>query len=193
MTSETRRSRYSTLAIGLHWTIALIIIGNLVGGLTIDYFFDSPDPAMKAAGEVIIGLHKSLGLTVIVLTLARLAWRIANPPPALPTHMTPLEVVLARGTHYLFYALMLLMPLSGWAMISTAKHPDGFKWFGLFEVPMLPLSKSLGGAFDISHLWLGYLAIATILLHAAGAVKHHYLDRDDVLARMLPLWRRKTG
>ncbi len=185
-----QRSHYSTVAIWLHWIIAFIVIGNLIGGLTIDYWFDSPDPAMKATGATIMGLHKSLGLTVIVLTLARLAWRIANPPPPLPSHMTPLELGLAKATHGLFYALMLLMPLSGWAMVSTAKRVAPVSWFGVVEVPALPLSRGLSEVFDASHLLLGYLAFAVIVLHVAGALKHHFLDRDDVLARMIPLLRR---
>ncbi len=186
---EPARSRSSTLAITLHWLIAVIIIGNLVGGLTIDYWLDSPDPAMQQTGGFIMGLHKSLGLTVIVLTLVRLAARIASPPPPLPAHMTPLERLLARATHLLFYGLMLALPLSGWAMVSTGKRINPIPWFGLFDVPPLPLPTSLNGVFHESHEIIGYIAIATIVLHVAGALKHQYLDRDDVLGRMLP-WLR---
>lgn len=184
------RSRYSSVAIAFHWVIGLIIIGNLIGGLTLDWFLDSPDPAMKQLGFTIINLHKSLGLTVILLTLARIGWRIANPPPPLPAHMTPTETVLARITHYGFYVLMLAMPLSGWAMSSTGKIQYPILWFGLFEVPKLPLSKSLGGFFRESHELLGWLIIATLALHVAAVVKHVYLDRDNVLARMWPAGRR---
>lgn len=184
------RSRYSRAAIWLHWIIALIIIGNLIGGLSIDFWLDSPDPAMRQAGGVIIGLHKSLGLTVIGLTLLRLATRIVSPPPPLPAHMTPMERRLARSTHLLFYILMLAMPLSGWAMVSTGRTVRPVSWFGLFDIPALPLPASLRGVFHESHEIIGFIAIATIALHVAGAIKHHYLDRDDVLARMLPWLRR---
>lgn len=189
MPATAVRSRYSRFAIWMHWIIALIIIGNLIGGLTLDLFLDSADPAMKQLGFTIIGLHKSLGLTVILLTLARIAGRLASPPPALPAHMTGIEVMLSRATHLLFYALMLLMPLSGWAMSSTGKTVYPIAWFGLFDVPLLPLPKSLGGLFHESHELLGWIFIATIALHVAAALKHQIFDRDNLLARM-SLFRR---
>jgi cytochrome b561 len=186
-----QRSRYSSVAIWLHWIIALLIIGNLIGGLNLDYFLDSPDPAMKQLGFTIIGLHKSIGLTVLVLSLARLGWRVANPPPPLPGHMTRTEIVLARLTHNGFYALMLLLPLSGWAMSSTGKIQYPILWFGLFEVPSLPLPKSLGGLFQESHEILGWIVIATLALHVLAALKHQVFDRDNLLARMLPFLGRR--
>lgn len=189
----TVRSRYSAVAIWLHWIIALMVIGNLAGGLLIDSVFPGKDPAATAAKMVVIGLHKSIGLTVILLTLVRIGWRLANPPPPLPGHMTATETVLARITHYGFYALLLAMPLSGWAMVSTGRTLYPIIWFGLFEVPHLPLPADLGGLFHESHEILGWVFIATILLHVAGAVKHRILDRDDVLARMLPCVRRRTA
>ncbi|MFZ4689517.1 MAG: cytochrome b [Polymorphobacter sp.] len=189
----TDRSRYSRVAIWLHWLIGLVIIGNLIGGLTLDLFLDSADLAMKALGFTIIGLHKSLGLTVIVLTLVRIGWRLANPPPPLPSHMTRAETLLARGTHLAFYVLMLAMPLSGWAMVSTGKTLWPIPWFGLFNVPHLPLPRSLGGLFSESHELLGWLTIALIVLHILAGLKHQILDRDDLLARMLPFLRRRAG
>ncbi len=180
------RSRYSTVAIWLHWIIALLLIGNLVGGLTMDHWLDSPDPAQKAIGFVIIGLHKAVGLTVLALSLARLAWRLGNPPPPLPGHMTPIERVLAKVTHWGFYALMLLLPLSGWAMASTGKRVSPISWFGLFNVPPLPIDRAFNGVFHESHEVLGYVAIATIVLHVLAALKHQYFDRDSLLARMWP-------
>lgn len=177
----------------MHWIIALIIIGNLVGGLTLDLFLDSADPAMKQLGLTIIRLHKSLGLTVIVLTLARVAGRLISPPPPLPSHMTRIEVMFARATHLLFYALMLLLPFSGWAMTSTGKNSSPIAWFGLFDVPLLPLPKSLGGLFHESHELLGWVAIATITLHVAAALKHQVFDRDNLLARMSLFGRKQDA
>lgn len=187
----TGRSRYSTVAIALHWLIAALVIGNLAGGLLLDTFLDSADPAMQATGRTIIGLHKSIGLTVIGLTLVRISWRVANPPPALPAHMTRTEVVLARTTHIGFYALMLLLPLSGWAMSSTGKTVRPILWFGLFEVPPLPFSKSLSGFFHESHELLGWVMIAMIVVHLLAAVKHQIFDRDNLLARMIPALDRR--
>jgi cytochrome b561 len=184
------RSRYSTVAIALHWTIALLIIGNLIGGLTLDIFLDSPDAQMKATGFVIIGLHKAAGITVLGLTLVRVAWRLLNPPPPLPAHMTAAERLLAKVTHFAFYALMVLLPLSGWAMSSASPKRFPISFFGLFDVPFLPVapSKVTAGMLHERHEQLAYLAIALIVVHVAAALKHHYMDRDTVLTRMLP-WR----
>lgn len=192
MTAVEYPSRYSTVAIWLHWITAVLVIGNLVGGLCSDYWFDSPDPAMQQAGATLIALHKSIGLTILVLTLVRLAWRLGNPPPPLPTHMTRGEIMLARTTHILFYLLLLLMPLSGWAMVSTGRRIGPVSWFGLIDVPPLPLPKSLGGLFHESHETIGWIIILTLALHVAGALKHHLFDRDNVLARMLPRVRRRA-
>lgn len=180
------------MAIWLHWSIALLVIGNLAGGLLVDSLFPGQAPAAIEARMFVIGLHKSLGLTVILLTLVRIGWRLANPPPPLPRHMTVSETRLARITHLGFYALMLAMPLSGWAMVSTGRTLFPIAWFGLFAVPHLPLPAGLGGLFHQTHEILGWVFIATILLHVGAALKHRILDRDDVLARMLPWVRRRT-
>jgi cytochrome b561 len=188
MTTDTRpaRSRYSTIAIALHWTIAAIVIGNLAGGLLLETFLDSPDKAMQAIGAVVIDLHKSFGLTVLLLTFVRIGWRLANPPPPLPAYMTRGEVLASRAVHHGFYALLLLIPLSGWALASTDKVIYPLVWFWLVPVAHLPLPKSLGETFAGAHQWLAYGAIALIVLHVAAALKHQYFDRDNLLARMWP-------
>ena len=190
--SLAERSPYSRAAIILHWLIALLIIGNLVGGLLMDYFLDSADPAMKKLGFQIIQLHKSFGLTVLVLSLVRLGMRLSAGFPPLPGHMTGLERVLARITHYGFYALMLLIPLSGWVMVSASTLGFPTSYFGLFDWPHLPIptSKETSGSASEVHEILGYMAIGLISLHVAGALKHQFFDRDDVLSRMLPALRR---
>ena len=190
--SLAERSPYSRAAIILHWLIALLIIGNLIGGLLMDYFLDSADPAMKKLGFQIIQLHKSFGLTVLVLSLARLGMRLSAGFPPLPGHMTGLERVLARITHYGFYALMLLIPLSGWVMVSASTLGFPTSYFGLFDWPHLPIptSKETSGSASEVHEILGYMAIGLISLHVAGALKHQFFDRDDVLSRMLPALRR---
>ena len=184
-------SRYSRIAIGLHWLTALAIIGNLVSGLTLDLFLECTDPAMKVQGLINIGMHKSLGLTIIVLTLARLGWRLANPPPPLPAHMTRLERRLAQLAHAAFYGLMFILPLSGWALASTGRAP--IRWFGQFEVPHLPVAASQRDLFGESHELLGWTMVALLVLHVLAALKHHFIDRDDVFAGMLPFVRRRLA
>ncbi|GGE12400.1 hypothetical protein GCM10011529_18450 [Polymorphobacter glacialis] len=180
------RSRYSTVAIGLHWLTALIVLGNLVAGLLVGDMLDSGDPAQAALGGNVIMLHRSFGLTVLALTLFRIGWRIANPPPPLPAHMTRLEIIVARASHHGFYLLLLALPLSGWAMSSARLPLRPMSWFGIAEIPPLPLAPAFGSVFRQGHGVLGWLAIAMIALHVLAAVKHHVFDRDDLLARMLP-------
>jgi cytochrome b561 len=186
--SQSARSTYSSVAIALHWLIALIIIANIIGGLTLDTFLDSPDAQMKATGFVIIGLHKAAGLAVIALTLLRIVWRLVNPPPPLPAHMTAFERILARVTVVGFYALMLLLPLSGWAMSSASPKRQPISFFGLFDVPYLPVevAREAARTYHERHEQFAYVAIALIVVHVGAALKHHFMDRDDVLTRMMP-------
>lgn len=185
-------SRYSSVAIAFHWIIAVLLIVNLVAGLfVLDPLLHSSDPATKQLGFLAIQLHKSTGILVLVLALARLAWRLTHTPPAYPAHMDAGLRAAAKLSHWGFYALMILLPLSGWAMASTGKLIFPIMFYGLFEVPHLPLPQSMGGLFHESHEILGWIAVAMIALHVAAALKHHYLDRDDVFSRMW-LWSRRT-
>ncbi len=186
MTGVARlRSHYSNVAIALHWLIALLVIGNLAGGLLLDTFFESPDAGMKAIGNTVISLHKSTGLLILALTVVRLGWRVANPAPPLPAAMTVAEKRLALATHGAFYLLLFAIPLTGWAVASTGKAIFPIEWYGLFTVPHLPIANSYAGAARESHQLLAYGAIALIALHIGAALKHQYFDRDDLIARML--------
>ena len=186
-------SSYSRTAITLHWVIALLLIGNFVGGLLMGDLLDSTDPAMRRLGFTVIQLHKSFGLTILVLSLLRLGVRLTAGTPPLPDHMTSIERLLSKLTHWGFYAVMILVPLSGWVMVSAS--PLGFPtvWFGLFEWPHLPIptSKPVAGAASEAHEIMAFLGAGLFVLHVAGALKHHYFDRDDVLARMLPHLKRR--
>lgn len=189
------RSGYSRISITLHWLIALLLVGNFVGGLLLEDLINSSVPAERQLGFTIVQLHKSMGLTILMLSLLRLLTRLAVGTPPLPAHMTPVERSLARLTHWGFYAVMILVPLSGWVMVSAS--PLGFPtiWFGLFEWPHLPVetSKATSGAAAEVHEVIAFLGAGLFVLHVAGALKHHFLDRDDVLARMLPFLGRRTA
>jgi cytochrome b561 len=186
MTGSATPGRYSSVAMALHWLIALLVIGNVVGGHLIESFEDSADPAQQAIGATIVLLHMSFGLTVLALTIVRLGWRLANPPPPLPDYMTGLERLAARGVHLGFYLLLFSLPLSGWAMESTQRTPEPVPWFGVFSLPPLPLPAGLRGLFHESHELLGWAMVALVVLHIAAALKHQLFDRDNLLARMLP-------
>jgi cytochrome b561 len=169
-------SRYSKVAIILHWLMAVMIIGNLAGGLLHDFV-----PTAGGQRLFVMNLHKSFGLTILVLTLVRIAWRLTHKPPALPAYFTSGERVLAKGAHLGFYAAMLALPLSGWIMAD--RNARGLEWFGL-GVPKFGVSKAVAETFLEAHEILGWTMLALIALHIAGIVKHMLLDRDNLLPRM---------
>jgi cytochrome b561 len=185
--TEALRSRYSSVAIGFHWVIGLMMIGTALGGLLHENFG-------KEMEAPLLGLHKASGITILVLSLARLAWRLGHRPPPLSASLKRWEIGLAHATHWTFYLLMLVLPLSGWLMVSAGRRKWPIDWFGLFQVPFLPVaeSKALGGAMHETHEILGFLVLGMIALHIAAAVKHHLIDRDNTVERMLP-WLRSRG
>lgn len=173
--------RYGRVAIALHWSMAVLIIVNLIIGL----FGDQIEKML--GGTSPIPLHKSIGLTVLGLALIRVAWRLAHkPPPLTAAGTSPIEHRIAGGVHLLLYGLMIVMPLSGWIMSSAGKSP--LSWFGLFAVPKFAVTRAdpIVGASGATHHYLGFLLAALVVGHIAAALRHHFLLRDAVLRRMLP-------
>jgi len=181
--------RYGNVATTLHWLIAAAIVFNLCLGLYVADIQSDQDPNHFG----FIQFHKSVGLTVLVLSLVRLGWRLVNPVPPLPDTLSPAVKVLARGTHYLLYFLMIAIPLAGWALVSSSPLGLPTSYFGLFHWPHLPFFADLSRAqkvplrreFFSLHMYLAFSAIALIALHIAGAL-YHQRRGDDVLRRMLP-------
>jgi cytochrome b561 len=181
--------RYGKVAMAFHWVIALLVIANIALGL---YMGDLPrgDPNKF----MIVQLHKSIGLTVLLLSVLRLAWRLMNPAPALPRSMHPAMKLAARATHYLFYALIIFIPLTGWIMVSASPLGNGTSFFGLFVLPNLPFFAGqtreqlhpVHELWESFHVYLAWSAIVLVPIHVAAALFHHFLLRDDVLKRMLP-------
>ena len=181
--------RYGGVAMSLHWLIAAAILFMFWLGP-----FMANLPETDERQFPLFQLHKSIGLTILMLSLARLAWRLMNPVPDLPVHMPPWERVTARAVHYAFDALMIVVPLFGWATVSAAPIAVPTMWFGLFEWPHLPfladlpraqkqiVEDPLAATHGLLALSMGLLAV----LHVAAALKHHFKDRDDVLKHMLP-------
>ena len=171
---------YGCMAKALHWVIGLMVIVLLGVGL---YMSDLDPSPFKFQ---LYGMHKAFGATVLGLMLFRLFWRAAvSPAPSpMPTH-APWEKALSRGVHYAFYTALIAMPLSGWALSSAAGHPVSV--FGLFSLPdLVGKDEELAEAMGETHEILGNLIIALIVLHVAGALKHHLVDKDGTLRRMLP-------
>lgn len=189
--------RYTVVAILLHWLIALAILANIGIGWWMHRAIESADT--RATAIAVFQIHKSIGLTVLLLSLLRLAWRLGHPPPPLPASLSVPERLAARVTHGLFYGLMIAVPLSGWLYVSTQWRGDAplqvpTLWFGLFEVPHLfgldEASRTLRErwahwSFDM-HWLLAWGMAGLFLLHVAAALKHQFVDGDGVLARMLP-------
>ena len=174
-------THYTAVAIALHWLMAIAVIGMIGVGLWMHELKNSP---FKIE---IYTWHKWTGLTILVLAIARVLWRVHRPPPPLPP-MPRWQELAADGSHYLLYGLLFAMPLTGWLMNSAAGFP--LTWFGLFKVPAL-ISKSRD-AFEFweeTHEILSRVLIGLILVHVAAALKHYWVDRDEVLSRMLP-WAR---
>ncbi|MEM9170030.1 MAG: cytochrome b [Pseudomonadota bacterium] len=186
--AQKPQTRYTTVAIVLHWAIAVMIVGQIAGGL---YMSGLPFGNDKFA---LYQLHKSFGLVVLVLSLVRLGWRLGHKPPALPDHMTPRTRFFARATHVAFYVLMISVPLGGWALVSASPYADSVPTlvFGLFEWPHLPFFETVGDREALAeqiagtHKFFGLAIAALLALHVAAALKHHFKDRDGVLASMAP-------
>lgn len=189
MTSANTRTRYGTVAMTLHWIIAALVLTNLYLGLSFDDY-PKGDPTLFQ----IVQIHKSIGLSVLVLSIARLVWRLVNPVPPLPQEMSPALKLLARVTHWLLYFLIIAIPLSGWLMVSTSRLGLPTSYFGLFDWPNvgfianMPLDqkRALHEPLETTHVILAWSAIVLVVIHVAGALWHQFFRRDDVLRRMLP-------
>lgn len=184
MTDQDISVRYHRVAIFLHWVIALAIIAMLAVGLVME------DISPLSLRIEVYQLHKSLGLTILALSLVRLFWRLTHKAPPLPAAMPAWEKFGARTAHVILYIVMIGMPMSGWAIISTSSTKFPTHYFGTFLVPLLPLDKALHDVAESAHALLAYGAIGLISLHVLAALKHHFITHDDVLTRMLPRFRR---
>ena len=168
---------YTPVAKGLHWLMAVMILGLLALGL---YMSDLPLSPEKLT---LYSWHKWAGVTVFVLVWLRLAWRVTHRPPALPDTLSPLMRLAAHAGHAGLYVLMVAIPLTGWLM-SSAK---GFQtvWFGVLPIPdLLGRDRELGDLLQQVHKLLNLLLMLTLAGHVAAALWHHFVLKDDTLHRM---------
>ena len=176
-------NHYTATAKALHWLMALLLIGLFTLGI---YMHELPLSPRKLQ---LYSWHKWAGVTAFLLVALRLAWRLAHRPPALPDAMPRLVRRVASATHGLLYLLMFAIPLSGWLM-SSAK---GFQtvYFGVLPLPdLLQKDAALGETLQRIHMLLNFTLAALVAGHVGAAIKHHLIDRDDVLSRMLPFLKR---
>lgn len=178
--------RYSSVAIAFHWLIAALIILNLFLGFFHDDFGSE-------ARSWMMFFHKATGITILALSLARFGWRLAHRPPPYDAVLKAWERRLAGLVHFLFYVLLLAIPLSGWMLSSSSNRPTDY--FGLFEIAPLPVPQTDAAhdALEETHELLGKLMIALIILHVAGALKHHAQGHRHLIARMAPWLSRREA
>ncbi|MCI4663582.1 MAG: cytochrome b/b6 domain-containing protein [Neomegalonema sp.] len=190
---DTSRARYTTVAIVLHWAIAAAIAFQMWSGMT----------AEGSSAYAQIQLHKAVGVTILLLTVIRLAWRLAHPAPTLPSEMPGWQKLASHASHWLFYAALIAIPVSGWVMVSA--NPDfsmiPTMWFKLFTIPHLPFfdamdvasRKNVTGLAHEAHELMSNGMLALLALHVGAALKHHFVDRDATLARMTPGVKPRMG
>ena len=170
---------YNAVAKLLHWGMAVLIMGLLALG------FVMTDMALSPEKLQYYSWHKWAGVTVFMLVWLRLMWRVANPPPAYPNTMSPWLQRFAHLGHAALYGLMVIIPLSGWLLSSAKGVPT--VWFGVLPLPdLLEKDKELGHLLHEVHESLNFVLLFLLAGHVAAALKHHWIDKDDILKRMLP-------
>ena len=192
--SRRAGDRYGRVAMVLHWSLAFLILLQIGLGWDMNEWLPDHSPQQRA----VEGVHISVGLTILLLVLVRIVWRLIHRPPPLPAGMPAWEKALAGASHFLFYLLLLALPLTGWAMVSMHAGA-GISFWGL-PWPQLPGMAHLGGsnpkplrgALQLVHTnLLIWIILLNLALHVAGAVKHQF-DGRPVLWRMWP-WAGRVG
>lgn len=163
----------------LHWLVVWLIVGQFV------LADEAEELPLGLAKLAVLATHKSVGISIWVLAMVRLLWRLKSPGPQLPASMSRLQRALAHGSHHAMYALLFLTPLVGWAMSSAKNYT--VSWFNLIELPNLVApNEPLFMVLRETHEWLASSLGVLASIHASAALWHHFVKRDDVLKRMLP-------
>lgn len=188
--SETKVTAYDPIAQTLHWSVALAVFIMFVSAMMMDLPQDVATPELRMA---IYTAHKSTGILVLVLMILRILWFMRHERPPLPVQSMPVwQVKSARFVHASLYIVGILTPLAGWMLVSMGTHP--FTFYGLFDLPRLPLAglvettPALGEIVGDIHATLATAFAGLIVVHIGATILHHFVDRDDILMRMTPVW-----
>lgn len=179
--------RYDSVAIGLHWLTAVAVLGLIVIGLVMGDL-----PNSSALKFSLFQWHKSVGITVLLLTVARLGWRLGHRPPAMPDGMPNWEKAAAHAGHFALYALLIGLPLLGWAAVSASPLNIPTVLYGVIPWPHLPVLSTLADKKPVAealgdiHSTGAWIMMGLLVVHAGAALRHHLILRDDVLRRMVP-------
>jgi len=176
---------YGIVSQALHWIIVVLFsIQFVVGSIAADL-------PLGMQRLIFLSRHKSIGMTIFILMILRLLWRLSNRLPELPATMAQNEQRLARLTHWLFYILLLCIPVAGW--INSSASNLTVSWFGLFNWPdLVNPDKQIATIAKGIHKTLVWTLLSIICLHTIAALRHHFILKDNVLNRMLPGFKRKT-
>lgn len=192
---RTDSTTYNGVAITLHWLIAGLVIFMFFFGL----YAASVGEALRAGhGSLdyvrwLFNWHKTLGLLVLLLAVLRLVWRLIHKAPPLPADVGKAEAVLTKLMHVAFYVLIIGIPLIGWVMISSVESTSYFFNNIAFPIPEIwGNSRDVHDAMEPLHEYAAWAIMILMLLHAGAALKHHFINRDDLLARMAPWIKRRT-
>ena len=167
---RARGARYSRGAILLHWSTAVLILITVPLGLTHDWL-------ENRFGLVAMPLHKSIGMTILVLTVIRILWRLNHRPPPQVEGISPGAARIARAVHIAFYTLLVSLPITGWLVSSASPYP--LVVWGLLDVPKAVISRTYADIAALFHEWGSWAFLLLLGLHVAGALKHHFeLDRQ---------------
>ena len=177
-TISTGAPRYTKVAIWLHWVIALSVLTNIGLAMLTEGL---PRETHRAA----MNIHKALGIAVLALSVVLILWRLGHKPPPLPIGTPAWQRPVSKIVSFLFYALLILLPLSGWVWMSAADRPIDF--FGLFTVPSITSpSKILADTLHERHELLGLTMLGLAAIHILAALKHQFFDRTGLIGRMNP-------
>lgn len=193
MARHAPATRYSLVAIVLHWAVAIGIAALVLIGLAMAHLDLAPLQKFK-----LYQLHKSVGVTVLLLAFLRLGWRLTHAAPRLPATMSLRDALAARAAHWLLYVLQFAVPLAGWALVSVSVLGIPTLLYGVVPWPHLPFLTTIAdkapveAVVETMHAWLAYSLVAVVVAHAAAALRHHLIIRDDILTRMVPFLRPRT-
>ena len=186
------RTRYTLVAILFHWTIAALIVLNLYFGFRLGF--------VKGLEQFnLFQLYKSVGITILLFSVLRLAWRLLNPPPPEPIGLKGWERISSLAVHWGFYVIMIGMPLTGWIVVSTSSLNIPTLLYHLVPWPHFPGVHALPDGpktavnhlSDITHVTLAFATLGLLFLHLGAVAKHHLFDHEPILTRMLPATRRR--
>ena len=177
---------YTRTAVYIHWVLAAMIFAQLLVGWMFSEFLTG------VARTLAFEWHKTLGVAILIFSLARLAWRLLHKPPPYPPTMAMWERAAARVNHGLFYVVMIGLPLTGYAAVSTGRRAlelGHMTILGGIPLPLLPLSRAAHEWFEESHEFLVWSMVALFTLHLGAVLKHMLIDRDEIPGRMIPILR----